>query len=221
MMLAHPELDTVVELQPGILSTLVIENQTFFRKFIQDIYLQAEGSTGKTVLSVGDRELDFAKNAEMIESYVSFSVNSKKMQSKIISYFEKEAVSEDKYLETATFLQTAETYLNRLTEGFSTELIYSNLSAGALLKAVNIFVSEEDAGPLERIIDYMELTRELERDKLFIFTGMRSYFTDEELEPFLQNILAKEYQVLLIDGYSHKKFPFENRLIIDEDLCEI
>ena len=221
MMLAHPDLENIIELQPGAVSTLVIENQTFFRNFIQDIYRQTEGSTGKAVLSDGYKELDFTRYSELIESYVSFTVNSKKLQSKLISFFEKEAASEDRYLETAEFLRTAETYLNHLTEDFSTEISYGSLNPGALLKAVNMYVSEESSGPLERIIDYMELTRELERDKLFIFTGMRSYFTDEELEPFLQNVLAKEFQILLIDGYSHKRFAFENRLIIDEDLCEI
>ena len=69
-------------------------------------------------------------------------------------------------------------------------------------------------------MDYMELSRELERDKLFIFVNLRDYYSDEEVQPFFNSILSHEYHVLLVDGSSHDLLANERRQTIDEDLCE-
>ena len=51
MMLAHPQLESVIDFSgPGV-NTLIIENQDFFRNFLQDIRFQLDGFSGKSVLS--------------------------------------------------------------------------------------------------------------------------------------------------------------------------
>lgn len=74
--------------------------------------------------------------------------------------------------------------------------------------------------PLERLIDYMELVREFERDKLFVYVNLRSFFSDEEIERFLRTALDHGYRILLIDAQSHEKLLLENRVTVDNDLCE-
>lgn len=74
--------------------------------------------------------------------------------------------------------------------------------------------------PLERLIDYMELVREFERDKLFVYVNLRSFFSHEEIERFLRTALDHGYRILLIDAQSHEKLQLENRVTVDNDLCE-
>lgn len=70
------------------------------------------------------------------------------------------------------------------------------------------------------MLDYMELSRELERDKLFIFVNLRSYYADEEIQSFLDSIIAHEFRVFLIDSVSRERLFNELRVTIDDDLCE-
>lgn len=57
-------------------------------------------------------------------------------------------------------------------------------------------------------------------DKLFVMVGMRSFFTDTEMELFFRTVLAHKYRVLLLDSSDRERSQHEKRLTIDKDLCE-
>ena len=90
-----------------------------------------------------------------------------------------------------------------------------------LLKGAGVSLREDYKDPLERLLDYMELVRCYEREKLFIFVNLRSYFPDDSISRFLQTALDHQYWLLLVDACEHPKLPEEQRLIIDKHLCEI
>ena len=89
-----------------------------------------------------------------------------------------------------------------------------------MIKSAGIAITDDYGNDLERLLDYMELIRELERDKLFIFVNLRSYYSDDDISAFLDSVLQHAYQVLLMDGVSRKKLQNEQRTTIDMDLCE-
>ena len=67
----------------------------------------------------------------------------------------------------------------------------------------------------------MTLVRELDKEKLFVFVNLRSWFLDEEVESFMQTALSHKFNVLLLDNREYTRLPGEKRTIIDRDLCEI
>ena len=66
----------------------------------------------------------------------------------------------------------------------------------------------------------MELIRELDSDKLFIFVGLRSYITDEEAESLFDTAIKHRYKIFLIDSSEYNIMKNEKRTVIDKDLCE-
>lgn len=88
-------------------------------------------------------------------------------------------------------------------------------------KSVGITLRDDYPDALERLLDYMELVRCYERNKLFIFVNLRSYFPDDSIQRFLQTAMGHQYTLLLVDAWEHPRLPEERRLIIDKDLCEI
>ena len=72
----------------------------------------------------------------------------------------------------------------------------------------------------EKILDYMELVRELEREKLFILVNIRSYFNDETMEKFIETVLLHDHKILMLESQSRKRLTRTQRLTIDSDLCE-
>lgn len=85
---------------------------------------------------------------------------------------------------------------------------------------MGIHLRDEYDDPLERLLDYMELVREFDRDKLFVLVGMRSFFSDREMEMFLKTVLSHGFRVLLLDSVDRERIRYERRLTIDRDLCE-
>ena len=222
MKLAHPELDTVISIDaaPGKVAALVIENRRFFRELLSDIAGQIDGHDGKSVLSENDVPLAFHRCAELICDMIGFSINRKSLLSKVLDALEKDAMGEDHYLESMELLQRVEQYVFTLTKDFTADIVCGKLNMNAILKGVGISVNDEYDDPLERFLDYMELVREFVGEKLFVFVNLRSFFTKEELVPFLETAVAHEYRLLLIDASAADVLPMENRLTIDADLCE-
>ena len=66
--------------------------------------------------------------------------------------------------------------------------------------------------------DLMEPFRILiDRDKLFVLVGLRSFFANDRVELFLKTVLEHGYRVLLLDSIAREKLPSEKRLTIDND----
>lgn len=221
MILAHPQMDTVLDFSISKINTMVIENQDFFRTFLQDIRFQIDGFDGKTVLSEGNTLLEWPKKAEILDSFLSFQLNRKPLLTKITSAMESAAVSEGFYGRTVQLLSQIECYLDELAFAMDCDVSCGELTVSGLLKGAGVSLREDYKDPLERLLDDMELVRCYEREKLFIFVNLRSYFPDDSISRFLQTALDHQYWLLLVDACEYPKLPEEQRLIIDKDLCEI
>ena len=66
----------------------------------------------------------------------------------------------------------------------------------------------------------MELDRELDRDRLIIMINMRTYFSDEEMNTFIESACLHDFKVLLLESSSFARLKNAKRFTVDEDLCE-
>lgn len=223
MKMVHPALLEPILIGTDRISCLVIENRSLFRNVILDIINVIEGRRTGFVLSNNQKELDISKSVEVISDFVSFDINKKSLLSKIISALEKEAVSAEKYVKTQELLSDIERMIDEWAFDLSCDIVPQKISVISLLKSVGIEVRndyEGDAGEAEKILDYMELVRNFDRNKLFITINMRSFFDDAITELFQKSVLQHEFYVLMMESNSYEKTPYENRITIDNDLCE-
>ncbi len=117
-------------------------------------------------------------------------------------------------------MRELEQYVLELSFDLPCNVFCSKMGIGGVLRSAGLEISNDYDNDLERLLDYMELTRELDREKLFIIVNLRSYFTDAEVSAFLSTVISHEYQVLLVDSASREKLPNELRVTVDNDLCE-
>lgn len=220
MILCHPQMETIMDFSKTKVQTLVIEAPSFLRAFLQDLYDQIDGMEGEMVLSEQDKQLAIGNWVEVMDNFLNFDMNKKHLLNKIIGQMEKIAGSDVFFLKTADILQRLEAYTSELAFSFDCDIVCGHCTVGGLLKGMGVTVRDEYEDPLERLIDYMELVREFERDKLFIYVNLRSFFSDAEVEGFLRTALDHGYRILLIDAQSHEKLSLENRITVDNDLCE-
>ena len=94
------------------------------------------------------------------------------------------------------------------------------MSVGSILKAAGIEIVSDQQFPLEQLVEYMELVRDLEREKLFVLVNIRSYYDDQEITVLLRTLLDHALHVMLLDSYAGNVLVGEKRWTVDEDLCE-
>lgn len=220
MILCHPQMETIMDFSGTKAQTLVIEAPNFLRTFLQDLYDQINGIEGEMVLSEQDKQLAIGNWVEVMDSFLNFDMNKKHLLNKIIGQMERIAGSDAFFLKTSDILQRLEAYTSELAFSFDCDIVCGHCTVGGLLKGMGVTVRDEYEDPLERLIDYMELVREFERDKLFVYVNLRSFFSDAEIEGFLRTALDHGYRILLIDAQSHEKLSLESRITVDNDLCE-
>lgn len=220
MILAHPQLDAVLDFGGAYVNALVVENPDFFRHLLCDLYGQLQGDSGRLVLSEKGKLLSISKWVELVDNCIRFELNRKSLLSKICTAMERTAVSEAFFLKTAELLCALESYLDGLAFEIPGDIVCEKCSVAGLLKGIGISLRDDYEDPLERLIDFMELVREFDREKLFVLVGLRSFFSDKQVEVFLKTVVDHGYRVLLLDSIGREKLPHEKRLTIDIDLCE-
>lgn len=225
MKLIYPEWNDASVWDGDGFPSIVIENQRAFRTFLCELYAALDGLSSKCVLSEDNQILDIAKNIEIISEFVNFDINKKPLIGKMISSMENVALNSVQYLRTNELLSAIENAVAEWSFGFSCDVITTKLSVSAILKSVGIELKNDYSesghrGELEKILDYMELVREFDRDKIFIFVNMRAYFGDADMDSFIQTSIAHAYKILLIESKAYPILPKERRITIDMDLCE-
>lgn len=202
-------------------TTLVIENQEFMMRVLSDIYAQSQGEAGNSVLSSNGKTVDINKGVDLLVDFVAFDGNRKGLLTKIVNALEKTANDEVYFQRTHKLLAELECYLNDLAMEQDVELTYEKLSLNNLLKSVGARVVIDYNKLVERLFAYMDLVRRFEGEKLFLLVNLRSFVSNEDMELFMQTVVAHGLQVLLVDNQAYPLLPLERRRIIDMDLCEI
>ncbi len=223
MKIAYPAFSEPVVTDGDAIPCLVIENRRLFRSFLVDMASGIDGMKSDVVLSRGDKLLDLSKYTEVLTNFVNFDINKKTLINKIIGELEKMAVSPEYYLKTQELLTEIDNAVSDWAFSFDCDIIPSKISVPSLIKSVGIELRgdyEGICGEVEKLLDYMGLVREFERDKLFVTVNMRAYFDDEIIERFLLSARGHEFNILMLESQAYKRLSIEKRITIDEDLCE-
>jgi CRISPR type II-A-associated protein Csn2 len=221
MKIILPQVDYVFDCGQDRCCSIVLEKQELFYRVLEDIAHQIQGEEGATVLSEEDKLLSFAKNGELLSQFVPFDMNKKALLTKITAKLNQLAVTEQFYERTQKLLAGWEKYLMELSMELVGNFDFSKISADSLLKAAGLHIDDMYDNLGEELLDYFELVQEYEGRKLFILVNLRSYMSDDEMEEFLENVLARGIQLLMLEGVEREHLRSEKRYIIDENLCLI
>lgn len=223
MKLAYPAFSDVINIGGQKIPTIVIENKKLFRTIVCDFHNALQGIATELVLSKNERVVDVSKNAELLIDFIDFDINKRSLLNKILVELEKTAVSPEHYVKTQELLAEIERMSDDWAFSYPCDIVSSGLSISNLLKALSIRIRsdyEGHVGEVEKVLDYMELVREFDRDKLFVTINMRSFFDDDIVVEFLKTAISHEFKVLMLESQAYTQLEFENRLTVDADLCE-
>ncbi len=214
-------IDRVFDCSLGKVCSFVIENQDVFLDMITDIEDQIRGNEGISVLSKNNQIQRMDKYAELITQFVPFDLNRKVLLNKIISTMQKAALDESHLAQANEVLNAWEKLCVDIEFEMPISMEFSNINIDTLIKSAGVTIADDYSSLAEKLLDYMQIVEIFECKKLFILVNVRSFINDNEMQHLIDDIIMREYQVILLDNTERKLLHNENRYLIDEDLCEI
>lgn len=221
MKIAYRELKNVIDVNTEMITGLVIENPEFMYKMLQEFRKATEGLDSDIVVSDNETPIPAQKTIAYITDFVDFTLNQKTLISKIMSELDKKSKNELYYEKSERLLETIEMYIESIAGDLPCEIICEKLNMLAVIKAAGIEIIDDYDTLEERILAYMDLSREYKGKRLFVFVNLRSVVSYATLQLMMATAITRDYRVLLIDNMDYKKLSCESRIIIDNDLCVI
>ncbi len=221
MKIILPQIDYVFDCCGDRCNSIIIENQNAFYNIVADICNQIAGEEGQSVLSEDNKTLSIAKYGELISQFVPFDINQKNLLTKITTQMQHIAVDESHYMRTNELMGMLERYFMELSVEMVGNLDFQKVTADAMIKASGVHIDDIYDNLGEKLLDYFELVQEYDERKLFVLVNVRSYISDAEMKLFLESVLAREVQILMLEGSEHSLLEKEKRHIVDADMCVI
>lgn len=201
---------------------LVIENPQEYYRTTRAIIDVLNGDISDFSFWKGNTQIDAAKTGEIVSDIFSFDFADKK----IVTLLHKKLVAN--YLD-GDFLPeynriTVETtmFLDRLCLTVDFALDSDEMTIEELLKVCSVKPAKTYDSLLEKIVCYVNILTELKHVAFFVFVGLKSVLTDEELKMLYKHCRMQKISLLLLE--SRDKCPRmeeETTLIVTQDLCEI
>lgn len=222
MMIAYYPLSFTAEIEEGFVSTIVIENQSVFSKFVNDIYNQIDGYDGDVVLSDNSKIIELRKKAELVTQFIPFEVNKKDLLTKIYADLKLKAVNEVNYQKTQELIGGIYNFLYEISEEMD-NIVTMNLpdDISGLLKIFDLRIADDDMSLSEKIMEYMTAVNRYKGEKVFFFVNLRSYLTDNQTRELFENIVLEKMNAYFIENKEYTRLENEKVVIVDEDMCVI
>lgn len=221
MKLVYANVEHILKFGEGYVCELVVESKRLFHEMVNNLFNQIDGVRGNFVLSVADRPVEFSKYADITLQFAPFDLNRKTLLTKLCHALEQKSLQAENYPRTVELLGSLESFMFHLADDLPFDISCQKVSISNVIRALSPEVDVGDKDTLEQIFAYMELVRELDRDRLFIMINMRTYFADDDMQRFIESVCLHDFKVLLLEGSEFPTLKNTKRYIVDSDLCEL
>ncbi len=204
------------------IQVLYMESKLQFRNFVFQLINQGKSEDDGFVLSEAEKDLPFNKEVEVILNPLDIDLNNKKSISKLYEHMNNILGSFEEEKEDLRFLSAS--LVSELVSSMNymglTYDIYS-INWTDFFKLFNLAFDDNELTIIEKIIEYIKISKVYLRNHLLIFVDLKKYLTDEELLQIYETALAYKLNLLLIETDQHKQLLHEKIRIFDKDLCLI
>lgn len=222
MKFIYPKInETMLLSREDKVNIILIENQDLFVELLVDLNDQLNGKKGEAVLSLDNVPIPISNNLEIITEFIPFSVNFNNLTSELHNQLNNIALSEEYYIESKKLEMDIINFIFKINSEIDFNLEFDEeLDFKKILKLIKAKFEENKEKLSEQIIEYMKIVREYDCDKCFVLVDIRNYINDKEIDEFYKLILYNKLRVLIISGGDRTKSDYEEKFIIDADLCQ-
>ena len=209
-----------IELKENRINKLIIENKSYYRNFISNLYIQSKLGEGELILFDGVKEISFNKNVNVVFQPIYIEINDKKYKNRINdSMIEKYKNG----LENETIANIIKE-LNRVGNIYALNsdfpITYNDfIEVKNIFSLLNFRIEFNENIFINNLVDYILSIRKLDNKNIFVLLNLSDYLNDDEIELFYRNMLYEKVDIIVVEPRENKKYDFESIKIIDNDLC--
>ena len=210
-------IENEIGLNSEFVQCLEIENRSYFYRIVDLLYRSCEGEEFDEIFVDGD--VGFNK-FYIMSDYFHFPGNNKKITTELQKFL-KMKVDENQY---DCILKNYRRLFNNFV-GVCREIDFpivmkNELNLDGFIKLIDVQVDwKKDL--LDNLLLFLDVNRELNLFKVFVFVNLKQFLSKKELEEFYKYAVYNEVSVLLIDSQAYGVcIPYEKKVIIDENLDE-
>ena len=150
----------------------VVESPALMRRFVEELWKQADGREGGFVLSEDGKILDFGKNAEVLLTPFGIDSNEKKCWNKALTELKSMAFDEEHYLQTQQLYTAIQQYVLSLELDSELDFQYEEIDFSQLIKTAGMKLEVDNSDLGNNIVLYLKVLAKLLRKRLVIFVNL-------------------------------------------------
>ena len=207
----------------GGIATLVICNDLFFRRVVEDIldtYTKREENNRTVIYDSNHDPLNFAKDTLIVTDIYSYDLANRTITAALYKN-----IQDNSDIDAAKLAQIETDILDiigAINTGFSQNLNYqTEISINDLLKMAHVELEANTGNNyLDKLYGIIDSAQQLLSKRLVILINQRQLLSHSELQALLQYVENNHFSVLFIEKNCEDKLDHENMLIIDDDLYD-
>lgn len=216
----YKPLSLEIPLSVGVATVLVVEHPEIYTDMVETLWVLGNAdSSDKLGLMKSGESVPLNKTLCFIESPLTINLNERKLLAKLLEIMKNNA--EDQFFEEIQQLNT--TIINLLDRISCTEVYPLEMSVdmdiAGLFKLYNLRLAEDDDTLFERLITYIRLTHQILHLDVYVFHGIKAFFTETQFIQLQEVLLQEQVYCLFIESSDWKLQECGRRVIIDKDLC--
>lgn len=207
-----------MELKNGEAFFLIMESERALRELVNELFLSVREDTEDWILSEGEEIEKKSFRMEIIFSPWMVDLNNKKIQKGLLKRILKllqQGVEMDR---AQSILEELRVLLDHLNDELAFGFEYELEDVSEILKECGICFPEE-GDLLARLNQYIKICSELLNIRLFVFIGMRNYFTGDEISMLAMEAGYLGCSILCIENMCSG--AEKDMILIDKDLCRV
>lgn len=207
----------------GGIATLVVRNDLFFRRVVEDIldaYTKREENNRTVIYDSKYDPLNFTKDALVITDIYSYD-----LANRIITAALYKNIQDNSDIDIAKLAQIEADILDVLSTintNFSQSINYqTEISINDIMKMAHVGLeANEKNNYLDKLYGIIDSAQQLLSKRLVILINQRQLLSHSEMQALLQYVQNDHFSVLFIEKNCKDKLNEENILVIDDDLYD-
>ncbi len=210
---------TLIEIKKDCCNSIVIEHPGLFFEAVDDLKRQTKKEDGKSIFSINNKPQDMSKTVEVMVDFFGMTNNTREIASKVLEYCVEQAMNTVHNEKLSRLISEMEVLLQDITWDADFDLEPVHILPKQFFKMMDMELVEEEKLK-DKIFTYVNLQRNLLGKKLFVFVNLRSFLGQSEVEELEICLQQHDIATLYLENKGYPLLHNENRLTIDEDLCE-
>ena len=224
MRMVQKDISNPIIINETKINILVLENKKFFIDKINELINQINGDYGDYFLfDLNDEELSISKNCEILTDLFSLDFDSKKIKSAIFNELKNISNSEVFYIKIRELEKNIRDLILEIMYESDFELeLDEDFDVTKLLKIYDIFISKSYDTLIEKFITYIDILTDVLKIKVIFCVNLLNLFDEiDRIEVYKYLLLKKKKVVFIENDYESNNLEYEEKYIIDQDMCEI